>query len=73
MLISLNRVAFGGHFLSDILLSWALTGWVMLILYRLMQQAGWFGNRAQRIEENWDHTGQQLRARLATLWRILSQ
>ena len=73
VLISLNRVAFGGHFLSDILLSWALTGWVMLILYRLMQQAGWFGDRAQRIEENWDHTGQQLRARLATLWRILSQ
>nr|WP_321481687.1 phosphatase PAP2 family protein [uncultured Cohaesibacter sp.] len=72
-LISLNRIAFGGHFLSDILLSWALTGWVMLILYRLMEQAGWFGQRSQQIEEKWDAAGHLLRARFAALWRILRQ
>jgi len=33
--LSLNRIAFGGHFLSDILLSWALTGLVVAALHRL--------------------------------------
>ncbi len=33
--LSLNRIAFGGHFLSDILLSWALTGLVVAVLHRL--------------------------------------
>ena len=33
--LSLNRLAFGGHFLSDILLSWALTGLVVAGLHRL--------------------------------------
>lgn len=37
--LSLNRMAFGAHFLSDILLSWALTGLVMAVLYRLMVAA----------------------------------
>jgi len=34
--LSLNRVAFGGHFLSDVLLSWALTALVLGLLWRLM-------------------------------------
>lgn len=34
--LSMNRLAFGGHYLSDILLSWALTAVVMAALYRLM-------------------------------------
>lgn len=33
--LSLNRIAFGGHFLSDILLSWALTALVIAVLHRL--------------------------------------
>ncbi|AXS38866.1 phosphatase PAP2 family protein [Breoghania sp. L-A4] len=33
--VSLNRVAFGGHFLSDSLLSWCLTGLVVLLAHRL--------------------------------------
>lgn len=33
--LSLNRLAFGGHFLSDILLAWAMTGLVLAILHRL--------------------------------------
>lgn len=33
--LSLNRLVFGGHFLSDILLSWALTGLVLAGLHRL--------------------------------------
>lgn len=33
--LSMNRLAFGGHFLSDILLSWALTALVLAALCRL--------------------------------------
>jgi membrane-associated PAP2 superfamily phosphatase len=32
MLVSLNRIAFGGHFLSDVLIGWGLMLIVMLIL-----------------------------------------
>lgn len=34
--LSANRIAFGGHYLSDVLLSWAVTGLVLAALYRLM-------------------------------------
>jgi lipid A 4'-phosphatase len=34
--LSLNRIAFGGHYLSDVLLSWAITALVLAGLYRLM-------------------------------------
>lgn len=33
--VSLNRVAFGGHFLSDSLLAWCLTALVILLTHRL--------------------------------------
>ncbi|MDP3405108.1 MAG: phosphatase PAP2 family protein [Brevundimonas sp.] len=33
--LSLNRLVFGGHFLSDILLSWAMTALVLAVLHRL--------------------------------------
>lgn len=33
--LSLNRLAFGGHFLSDVLLSWTMTALVLAVLYRL--------------------------------------
>lgn len=34
--LSLNRLAFGGHFLSDILLSWAIVGFILCVLHRLV-------------------------------------
>lgn len=36
LLLSLNRVAFGGHFLSDVVLSWCLTGLIAAVAWRLM-------------------------------------
>lgn len=33
--LSLNRLAFGGHFLSDVLLAWAMTGLILAVLNRL--------------------------------------
>lgn len=35
-LLSLNRIAFGGHFLSDVVLAWLICGLVFAILYRLI-------------------------------------
>ncbi|WP_395945194.1 phosphatase PAP2 family protein [Brevundimonas sp.] len=35
--LSANRIAFGGHFLSDVLLSWAVTALVLVLLYRGMK------------------------------------
>ena len=37
MALSLNRLAFGGHFLSDVLLSWSLTFLVTSLLYAAMR------------------------------------
>ena len=34
--LSLNRVAFGGHFLSDVILSWCLTLFVLLAMKALI-------------------------------------
>ncbi|NDW05091.1 phosphatase PAP2 family protein [Jiella pacifica] len=34
--LSLNRIAFGGHFLSDVILAWLICGLVFAILYRLI-------------------------------------
>ena len=36
VLLSLNRVAFGGHFLSDVILSWAMTLTVIAVVYRIL-------------------------------------
>lgn len=36
LILSANRVAFGGHFLSDTLLSWGLTLLVIIGIYRLL-------------------------------------
>jgi len=38
LILSVNRVAFGGHFLSDTLISWGLTLLVILAVYYLLYQ-----------------------------------
>lgn len=47
LLLSLNRLAFGGHFLSDVVLSWTITGLVFAVLYRLMVSAPGVARRAR--------------------------
>lgn len=65
LILSANRVAFGGHFLSDTLLSWGLTLLLILAVYKLLYQADpplvsdrkldeWFtvkGRRLQRVRQ----------------------
>ncbi|MCG2663967.1 phosphatase PAP2 family protein, partial [Brevundimonas sp.] len=46
--LSMNRLAFGGHFLSDILLSWALTALVMTGVYRVTVASPGLVRRARR-------------------------
>lgn len=46
-LLSINRLAFGGHFLSDILLSWAISAVVFALLYRVMVSAPGVARRAR--------------------------
>ena len=36
VLLSLNRIAFGAHFLSDVLLSWTMTMAVIVVTYRVL-------------------------------------
>ncbi len=47
--ISLNRVAFGGHFLSDVLMSWAVMALIIAVAYRFMIQSppDWLSNERQ--------------------------
>nr|WP_321455299.1 phosphatase PAP2 family protein [uncultured Cohaesibacter sp.] len=73
LFISMNRIAFGGHYLSDILLAWALTGWTMLALLLLWQRLDWFGTRAIQLEKSWDTAGKHLKNRSQALWQILRQ
>jgi membrane-associated phospholipid phosphatase len=47
--LSMNRLAFGGHYLSDILLSWAITGLVLAVLHRVMVACP-YAARQRRLE-----------------------
>lgn len=60
-LISLNRIAFGGHFLSDVLLSWGLTLLVIAIGYRIFvaRPPSWLANSA--LEAGLARLGRSLR------------
>lgn len=50
--LSANRIAFGGHFLSDVLLSWAVTALVLALLYRAIRTgSAWLRrNRSPLVE-----------------------
>jgi membrane-associated PAP2 superfamily phosphatase len=47
LLLSLNRLAFGGHFLSDVVLSWTISGLVFAVLFRVMVSAPGVAHRAR--------------------------
>lgn len=62
-LLSLNRIAFGGHFLSDVLISVALTLLVIAIVYRVVIQRPprWLENA--RLERGLTRLGEAIRGR----------
>ena len=61
VLLSLNRIAFGGHFVSDVVLSWGLTLLVMAIAWRFMVASPpkWLEN--ERLEAGLTRVGLRFR------------
>lgn len=61
LLISFNRIAFGGHFLSDVLLSFGLTALVILLIHRIVieRPPKWLSSQA--LEAGLTRLGRVLR------------
>ena len=61
VLLSLNRIAFGGHFLSDVVLSFALTLLLVAVLHRFIvaRPPTWLANA--RLEAGLARIGRALR------------
>ena len=59
--VSANRIAFGGHFASDVLLAWCVTLLVMVVLYRLIVERppAWLAN--ERLEAGLARLGRRMR------------
>jgi membrane-associated phospholipid phosphatase len=69
--ISLNRVLFGGHFLSDVLLGWAVSLAVLILLHRLffIVRPPWLADAA--LEARATRDGLAIQAGMAGLWHRL--
>jgi lipid A 4'-phosphatase len=63
LVLSLNRIAIGGHFLSDVLLSWGLTFLVMLLVWRFIVEMppSWLSN--EKMEARLTALGWRLRGK----------
>lgn len=60
-LLSLNRVAFGRHFLSDVLLAWGLTLLVIAVMHRIVVERPPAWLRNDRLEDGLTRLGKRLR------------
>ena len=62
-LISLNRIAFGGHFVSDVILAWGLTFLVILVVRRVVLEKPptWLSDA--RLEAGLTTLGRRLRGK----------
>ncbi len=65
--LSLNRIAFGGHFLSDVTLAWAITALVILVAYRFIYEVPPACLRRDALDRAFDRGGAGLRSGLARL------
>ena len=61
MALSLNRIAFGAHFLSDIVLAWWITLLVIAVLCRLLYVSPPAALTDERMEDGLTQTGMGLR------------
>ncbi len=70
--LSFNRIAFGGHFLSDVLISWGITLTVIAATHRLLyvHPPGWLGEGT--LELALTNIGQALRQTACRVWRRLA-
>ncbi|WP_319531476.1 phosphatase PAP2 family protein [uncultured Cohaesibacter sp.] len=71
-LVSFNRILFGGHYLSDILISWAITAWTMALFSVFLIRDSRFAIDNERLEALWDRWGDRLQpvvaSRAVALW-----
>ncbi|CAN5333203.1 phosphatase PAP2 family protein [soil metagenome] len=65
LLLSLNRIAFGGHFLSDVLLSWGITMVVIFALHRVIYTSAALAPFDASFEDVLTRAGNALRARIS--------
>lgn len=72
VMLSANRVAFGGHFLSDTLISWCLTLLVILCVHHLLWGTKGAEARAARWREGYDRAAGAVRARAVRLRQRLA-
>jgi len=84
LILSVNRVAFGGHFLSDTLLSWGLTLLLILGVYHLLYQRvpplvtdrkldEWFTVKGRRLQRLLQRTTLRLRRSMRGVARRFSE
>lgn len=71
LVLSANRIAFGGHFLSDTLISWCLTLLVILAVRHLLWRMPGAEARARRWRGGYDRFSAAVRRRVAGLRRRL--
>ena len=80
LILSVNRIAFGGHFFSDTLISWGVTLLLILFVYHLLYQRvpplvsdrkldEWFTIKGRRLQRK----GQRLALRVRLLLRGLAR
>ena len=58
-LLSLDRLAFGGHFISDVVISWGLTLLVIAIILQIYLAVPLPGFAPARLEAGRDETGRE--------------
>ena len=63
-MFSLNRIAFGGHFLSDVVLSWTLTLLIIAIVYHFLFVRPIPALGSDRLEATLTRFGQSIHGRL---------
>jgi membrane-associated PAP2 superfamily phosphatase len=66
--ISINRIVFGGHFLSDVLLSWVVMALIIAVAYRflILSPPDWLSN--ERQEARWTKAGLGIRRAIGSVF-----
>ncbi|MDD7909437.1 MULTISPECIES: phosphatase PAP2 family protein [Pseudovibrio] len=70
LVFSINRVAFGGHFLSDTMISWGVTFFVIWAVYWLLYRKTPSWAQPETLENAFTHAGIWLHAKLNKLFGI---
>lgn len=66
--VSLNRIAFGAHFLSDVLMSWGLMALIIALAWRylVVRPPAWLSD--ERQEARWTRAGLAIRGAVSSLF-----